>query len=172
MSLHGFSSSRFGYFLLSFFFFFLHFHGILIIVGELVIEVLPNSFSAEVRFVCYENELLALIDKINTFAKLGNACLVLSCHDGILGLIHRRLHLFVLLKLLLVSLLLKMRGSVRHIFFCLLFCMFEDSSSCLFIDSNLSSLMDESFSCIVNCCCSSSAWIVGTMFSMKHRREM
>ena len=54
-----------------------------------------------------ENELLALIDKFNTFVKLGNACLALSRHDGVLGLVHRRLHLFVMLILLFLSVLLK-----------------------------------------------------------------
>ena len=58
-------------------------------VGELVIEVFPTSFPAVVRFFCCENELLALIDKFNTFVKLGNACLVLSRRDDALGLVHR-----------------------------------------------------------------------------------
>ena len=66
-SLRGFGGAWFGYFPLSFFFCFLHFLGVLIIVGKLVIKVFPNSFPALVRFVCHGNEFLALIDKFNTF---------------------------------------------------------------------------------------------------------
>ena len=39
----------------------------------------------------------------------------------------------------------KVWGSGRRIFFSSLICVFEDSSSCLFTDSNLLSMMDESF---------------------------
>ena len=102
-SLRRFGGTRFSYFPLRMFFCFLHFLGILIIVGEFVFKVFPNSFPAVVRSVCYANELLALVDKFNTFIKLGNACLILPHHDGSLGLVHSGLHLFVMFALLFVS---------------------------------------------------------------------